>query len=158
MRRKNNYVASGLDTPTRVTFPNGRTFFDRDKHVSRAYLVANIILKRGYRQRAALRGRRRRQRDWGLLSFVKKLAKDSVVISLAKEGIKHLPGLYNDATCRINNDKITSALQSHLAKRSLNKAADRYKKTTGLNKVDMLTKRIEQGVQKKFKKREIAET
>ena len=89
-----------LDTPKRVTLPNGRTFVARYKRVSRAYLPANIILKRCYRQRAALRGRRRRKRSRGLFSFIKKLAKNPAIRSLAKQGIKHLPGLYNGATSR----------------------------------------------------------
>ena len=126
MRRKNNYVMRRLDTLKRVTLPNGRTFVARYKRVSRAYLPANVILKRGYRQRAAPRGRRRRQRGRGLFSFVKKLAKNLAVTSLAKQGIKHLPGLYNAATRRIKNDEIRSALQSDLAKGLLNKAVDGY--------------------------------
>ena len=82
----------------------------------RAYLPTNVILKRGCRQRAAPRGRRRRQRGRGLFSFVKKLAKNPAVRSLAKQGIKHLPGLDNAKTSKIKNDKIRSALQSDLAK------------------------------------------
>ena len=109
-----------------MTLPNGRTFFARYKRVWRVYLPANVILKRGYRQRAAPRSRRRRQRGRGLFSFVKKLAKNPAVRSLAKQGIKHLPGLYDAATSRIKNDKIRRALQSDLAKGLLNKTVDRY--------------------------------
>ena len=34
-----------LDTPKRVTVPNGRTFVARYKRVFRAYLPANVIQK-----------------------------------------------------------------------------------------------------------------
>ena len=110
-----------LDTPKRVTLPKGRTFVARYKRVLRAYLLANVILKRRYRQRAAPRDRRRKQRGRGLFSFVKKLAKNPAVRSLAKQGIKHLPGLYNTVTNRIKNDKIRSALQLDLAKELFSK-------------------------------------
>ena len=125
-RQKNNYVMRRLNTPKRVTLLDGRTFVARYKGVLRAYLPTNVILKRGRRQRAAPRGRRRRQRGRGLFSFVKKLAKNPAVRSLAKQGIKHLPGLYDAATSRIKNDKIRRALQSDLAKGLLNKTVDRY--------------------------------
>ena len=78
-----------LDAPKWVTLPNNRTFIARYKRVSRAQLSANVILRRGYRQRAAPRGRRRNQRGRGLFSLVKKLAKNPAVRSLPKEGIKH---------------------------------------------------------------------
>ena len=101
-----------LDTLERVTLPNGRTFLARCKHVARLQLLANVVLARPYKQRAAPKGRRRRQCVRGLFSFVKKLAKNSTVRSLAKQGIKHLPGLYNAMTKTIKNDKLRSALQS----------------------------------------------
>ena len=115
-----------LDTPKRVTLPNGRTFIARHKHASRVQLVANVILRRGYRQRAAPKGRRRNHRGRGLFRLVKKLAKNPVVRSLAKQGIKHLPGLYNTETSKIKNDKIRGALQSDIAQGLLNKAVHRY--------------------------------
>ena len=129
MRRKNNYVMRKLDVPKRVTLPNGRTFIARYKRVSRSQLPANVILRRTYRQRAAPRGRRRRKRRQGgrsLFSFIKKVAKNPVVRSLAKKGVHYLPTLYNAATCRIKNDKIRNALQSDVAQGLLNKEAERY--------------------------------
>ena len=129
MRRKNNYVMRKLDVPKRVTLPNGRTFIARYKRVSRSQLPANVILRRTYRQRAAPRGRRRRKRRQGgrgLFSFIKKVAKNPVVRSLAKKGVQHLPTLYNAATSRIKNDKIRNALQSNVAQGLLNKAVERY--------------------------------
>ena len=45
--------------PKKVTLPNGRTFYAKYKRTTRAELPANVHLQRGYRQRAAPRGRRR---------------------------------------------------------------------------------------------------
>ena len=49
-----------LDTPKRVTLPNGRTFLARYKRVKRSELPPNITMSRTYTQRAVPRGRRRR--------------------------------------------------------------------------------------------------
>ena len=43
-----------MNTPKRVTLPNGRTFVARYKLVSRAQLTANVTIRRSYTQRAAL--------------------------------------------------------------------------------------------------------
>ena len=69
---------------------------------------------------------RRRQRGRGLFSFIKKAVKHPAVKSLAKQGLKHLPGLYNAATSRIKNDKLRKVLQLDTAHRLLNKFIDRY--------------------------------
>ena len=114
-----------LDTPKWVTLPNGRTFVARYKRVSRSQLPANIVLKRTYSQWAAPRGSRR-QWGRGLFSFIKKVAKNSTIKSLAKQYLKHLPALYNAATSRMKNDKLKKALQSDTAHRLLNKVIDRY--------------------------------
>ena len=114
-----------LDIPKRVTLPNGRTFVARYKRISRSQLPANIVWKRTYRQWAAPRGRRR-QWGRGLFSFIKKVAKNPAIKSLAKQCLKHLPALCNTATSRIKNDKLKKALQSDTAHRLLNKVIDRY--------------------------------
>ena len=44
--------------PKKVTLPNGRTSYAKYKRMTRAELPANVHLQRGYRQRAAPRGRR----------------------------------------------------------------------------------------------------
>ena len=93
--------------------------------MSRSQLPANIVLKRRNRQRAAPR-ERRRQWGRGQFSFIKKAVKHPSIRSLAKQGLKHLPGLYNAATSRIKNDKLRKALQSYTAHRLLNKVVDRY--------------------------------
>ena len=60
MRRKNNYVMRRLDTPKKVTLPNGRTFYAKYQRVSRSRLPPNVIMKRWYKTRATPKGRRKR--------------------------------------------------------------------------------------------------
>ena len=98
MRRKRNYAMMKLNVPERVVLPNGRTFVARYKRISRAGLPPNIVMRRTYRQRAAQRGRRRRQRGRGIFDFVKKNAKNPLVHSLAKKGIEYAPGIYHNLT------------------------------------------------------------
>ena len=64
-----------LDTPKRVTLPNGRVFYAKYKCKKRSELPPNIISRRNYRQRAAPRERRRRrvsQQGRGIFSTLKK--------------------------------------------------------------------------------------
>ena len=72
MRRKKNYAMMKLNVPKRVTLPNGRTFVARYKRIPRDQLLPNIVMKRTYTQRAAPRGRRRRQRGCRIFDFDKK--------------------------------------------------------------------------------------
>ena len=65
MRRKKNYAMMKLNVPKRVTLPNGRTFVARYKRIPRDQLPPNIVMRRTYTQRAALRGRRRRRAQQG---------------------------------------------------------------------------------------------
>ena len=44
MRGKDNYTMIKMNTPKRVTLPNGRTFLVRYKRVSRAQLPANVTI------------------------------------------------------------------------------------------------------------------
>ena len=60
MRRKNNYVLRRLDTPKKVTLPNGRTFYAKYQRVPRSRLPPNVIMKRWYKTRATPKGRRKR--------------------------------------------------------------------------------------------------
>ena len=117
-----------MNTPKRVTLPNGRTFVARYEHVSRAQLLANVTIRRRYTQRAAPKNKRRkrgRQRGRGIFDFVKKVIKNPTVRALGRQAVKHLPGLYNAATSRIKNDKIRRALQSDTAKNLVNSTANR---------------------------------
>ena len=62
-----------LNVPKIVTLANGRTFVARYKRIPRDQLPPNIIMRRTYTQRAALRGRKRRraQQAQGIFDFVK---------------------------------------------------------------------------------------
>ena len=90
----------------RVTLPNGRTFVARYKRIPRDQLPPNIVMRRTYTQRAAPRGRRCRQRaqqGQGIFDFVKKVARDPLVKSIAKQGLKHAPAAYAFLTKRVRN-------------------------------------------------------
>ena len=95
MRRKRNYAIMKLNVPKRVVLPNCRTFIARYKRISRAGLPPNIVMRRTYRQRAAPRDRRRRQRGR------QKVAKNPLVRSLAKKSIEYAPGIYHNLTKRV---------------------------------------------------------
>ena len=115
MRRKRNYAMEKLNVPKRVTLPNGRTFVARYKRISRGELPVNIRMRRTYRQRAAPRGRRRRQRGQGIFSFIKKAAKNPLVRSIAKKGLEYAPGIYHNLTKRVKNKTLSRMLNSDAA-------------------------------------------
>ena len=115
MRRKRNYTMEKLNVPKRVTLPNGRTFVARYKCISRDDLPLNIRMRRTYRQRAAPRGRRRRQRGQGIFSFIKKAAKNPLVRSIAKKGLEYAPGIYHNLTKRVKNKTLSRILNSDAA-------------------------------------------
>ena len=123
MRRKRNYAMEKLNVPKRVTLPNGRTFVARYKRISRDDLPLNIRMRRTYRQRAAPRGRRRRQRGQGILKFLKKgyrLGKKAIKSRLgrkiSKALISEIPDAIEKLSGRVKNKKIRSILNSDLAK------------------------------------------
>ena len=112
-----------LNVPKRVTLPNGRTFVARYKRISRDDLPLNIRMRRTYRQRAAPRGRRRRQRGQGILKFLKKgyrLGKRAIKSRLgrkiSKALISEIPDAIEKLSGRVKNKKIKSILNSDLAK------------------------------------------
>ena len=75
-----------------------------------------------HRQRAAPRGRRRGQRGRGIFDFVKKVAKNPLVRSLAKRGIEYAPGICHNLTKRVKNKTLNRILNSDAAHLVLNKA------------------------------------
>ena len=89
-----------MNTPKKVTLPNGQTFAGQYKHVSRAQLPANVTIRRRYTQRAATKSKRRRgwQRGHEIFDFVKKVIKNLTIRVLGQQAAKHLPGLCNAAT------------------------------------------------------------
>ena len=112
-----------LNVPKRVTLPNGRTFVARYKRISRDDLPLNIRMRRTYRQRAAPRGRRRRQRGQGILSFFKKaykLGKRALNSRLGKRitraAISEIPDTLENVSGRVKNKKLKRILTSDLAK------------------------------------------
>ena len=93
-----------LDTSKRVTLPNRRAFHTKYKRVKRSELPSNIILRRNYRQRAALRGRRRvAQQGRGIFSTLRKFAKNPIIRKLSKKGLSYAPQVYSCGVSKINN-------------------------------------------------------
>ena len=99
MRGKKNYSMIKLQVPKRVTLPIGRTFVVCYKRIRRGELPPNIVMRRTYTQRAAPRGRTRRiraQEGQGIFDFVKKVARNPLVKSIAKKGLEYAPGVYHN--------------------------------------------------------------
>ena len=109
--------------PKRVTLPNGRTFVARYKRIKRSELPPNIVMRRTYRDRAAV-GRRRVRRQQGhiIFDFVRKLAKNPLVKTIAKKGLKYAPGIYHNLSKRVKNKTLKRILNSDAAHLALNKA------------------------------------
>ena len=113
-----------LNVPKKVTLPNGRTFIARYKKIKRSELPPNIVMRRTYTQRATPRGRRRRRRQQGqgIFDFVKKVARNPLVKSIAKKGLEYAPGVYHNLTKRVKNKTLKRILNSGAAHLALNKA------------------------------------
>ena len=114
-----------LKVPKRVVLPNGRTFVACYKRIRRGELPQNIVMRRTYIQRAAPRGRRRRKRaqqGQGIFDFVKKVARNPLVRSIAKKGLEYAPGVYQNLTKRVKNKTLKRILNSDAAHLALNKA------------------------------------
>ena len=119
MRPKKNDAIMKLNVPKRVTLPNGRTSVARYKRIQ---LPPNIVMRRTYTQRAVPRGRRRRQRGRGIFDFVKKVARNPLVKSIARKGLEYAPGVYRNLTKRVKNKTLKRILNSDAAHSVLNKA------------------------------------
>ena len=122
MRQKRNYAMMKVNVPKRVTLPNGRTFVARYKRIPRDQLPPNIVMRRTYTQRAAPRGRRRRQRRRGIFDFVKKVARNPLVKSIARKGLEYAPGVYQNLTKKVKNKTLKRIFNSDAAHSVLNKA------------------------------------
>ena len=112
-----------LNVPKRVTLPNGRTFA-RYKRIKRSELPPNIVMRRTYTQRTAPRDRRhkRAQQGQGIFDFVKKVARNPLVKSIAKKGVEYVPGVYHNVTKGVKNKTLKRILNSDEAHLALNKA------------------------------------
>ena len=135
MRRKNNYVMRRLDTPKKVTLPKSRNFYAKYQRVPRSQLPPNVITKRRYRTRAALKDRRRRpirkgQRGRCFLSSLKKIAKNPLVRQIEKTALKkavdYAPQLCNIGTSKIKNKTTRRILQSDAPTNLLNNLVTKY--------------------------------
>ena len=113
-----------LQVTKRVTLPNGRTFVACYKRTRRGELPPNIVMRRTYAQRAAPRGRKRRQaqQGQGIFDFVKKVARNPLIRSIAKKGPEYAPGVYHNLTKRVKNKTLKRILDSDAAHLALNKA------------------------------------
>ena len=113
-----------LNVPKRVTLPNGRTFVARYKRIPRDQLPPNIVMRRTCTQRAAPRGRRRRraQQEQEISDFIKKVAKNPLVKSVARQGLKYGPTAYANLTKRVKNKTLKRILDSDMAHSMLNRA------------------------------------
>ena len=113
-----------LNVPKRVTLPNGRTFVARYKRIPRDQLPPNIVMRRTYTQKAAPRGRRhgRAQEGQGIFDSIKKVAKNPLVKSVARQDLKYTPAAYAHLTKRVKNKTLTRILDSNMAHSMLNRA------------------------------------
>ena len=86
----------------------------------------NIVMRRIYTlQRAAPRGRRRcrrAQQGQGIFDFVKKVARNPLVRSIAGKGLEYVPDAYQNLTKRVKNKTLKRILNSDIAHSVLNKA------------------------------------
>ena len=115
---KKNYAMVKLNVPKRVTLPNGRTFIAWYKRIKRSELPPNIVMRRTYMQRAVPRGGRRRvraQQGQGIFDFVKKVARNPIVKSIAKKGFEYAPRVYHNLTKRFKNKALKRILNSDAA-------------------------------------------
>ena len=120
MRRKRNYAMTKLNVLKRVTLLNGKTFVARYKRIPRDQLPPNIVMRRTYTQRAAPRGRRhsRAQQGQVIFDFVKKVAGNPLVKSIARKRLEYVPEVYQNLTKRVKNKTSKRILNSDVAKLS----------------------------------------
>ena len=80
----------------------------------------NIVMRRTYALRAAPTGCR--ERGCGIFDFVKKVAKNPLVKSLAKKGLEYAPAIYHNLTKRVKNKTLKRILDSDAAHLTLSRA------------------------------------
>ena len=138
MPPRNRIIMIKRARPKRVTLPDGRTFLARYRRATRDDLPPNIDLPIVYKQRAAPKGRRRRnryrerqraalrrraQRGRGIGSFIKKsfrLGKRALNSRLGKRlaraAISEVPDVLEKLSGKVKNKRLKSILTSDLAK------------------------------------------
>ena len=123
-----------IDTPKKVTLPNGTTFYAKYAGVPRSQLPNNVILKRKYKRRAVSKGRRRAirkgQRGRNFLSSLKKNSQKSISKTnrknCSKKAVNYAPQLYNLGTSKIKNKTARKILQSDAATNLLKNLVTKY--------------------------------
>ena len=128
-------------TPKRVTLPNGRTFLARYRRATRDDLPPNVTFPRVYKERAAPKGKRRRQisyrdrqraalrrrareqRGRGIGSVFKKAFKlgkrafnSRLGRRITRAAISEVPDLLEKLGGKVKNKRIKKLLTSDLAK------------------------------------------
>ena len=142
MPPRNRIIMIKRATPKRVTLPDGRTFLARYRRATRDDLPPNINLPRVYKQRAAPKGKRRRnrrlipyrerqraalrrraQRGRGIGSILKKgfklgkrVLNSRLGKRLAKAVISEVPDVLEKLGGKVKNNKLKKILTSDLAK------------------------------------------
>ena len=142
MPPRNRIIMIKRDRPKRVTLPDGRTFLARYRRATRDDLHPNINLPRVYKQRAAPKGKRRKnnrlipyrqrqraalrrraQRGRGIGSILKKgfkLGKKALNSRLGKRlaraVISEVPDVLEKLSGKVKNKRLKSILTSDLAK------------------------------------------
>ena len=95
-------------------------------HVIKEYIgviTTKYSKRRTYTQRAAQRGRHRRVRQWwqGIFDFVKKVASNPLVKSIARQGLKYAPAPSANLIERVKNKTLKRILNSDIAHSMLNR-------------------------------------
>ena len=91
--------------------------------MKRSELPPNTVMTRIYRDRAAVSRRRvRRQQGQGIFDFVRKVAKNPLVKTIAKKGLEYAPGIYHNLSKRVKNKTLKRILNSDAAHLALNRA------------------------------------
>ena len=112
MGRRDRIIIVKRQNQKRVTLPNGRTFYARNKRTTRAELPANVRLERPYRQRAAPRGWGRARVRGGrgfksafkkVLNFAKKASKNKTVRNIGRAIIREAPGAIKKLSKKVKN-------------------------------------------------------
>ena len=142
MPPRNRIIMIKRERPKRVTLPDGRTFLARYKRATRYDLPPNINLPRVYKQRAAPKGKRRRnrrlaqyrgrqraalarrnQRGRGIGSIFKKafkLGKKALNSRLSKKVtravVAEVPDVLESLGGKVKNKRLKKILTSDLAK------------------------------------------
>ena len=142
MPPRNRIIMIKRERPKRVTLPDGRTFLARYRRATRDDLPPNINLARVYKQRAAPKGKRRKnnrliayrlrqrgalrrraQRGRGIDSILKKgfkLGKRALNSRLGKRVaravVSEVPDVLEKLSGKVKNKRLKSILTSDLAK------------------------------------------